>query len=49
MDTSPQFLVVTGTSAGGLSALRQLPGSVTTDGDVAYLGVVTFPRTHYRI
>jgi len=40
MDTSPQFIVVTGTSAGGLSALRQLLGSISTDGDVAYIVVM---------
>jgi two-component system chemotaxis response regulator CheB len=40
MDTSPKFIVVIGTSAGGLSALRQLLGSVSTDGDVVYVVVM---------
>jgi len=40
MDTSPKFIVVTGTSAGGLSALRQFLSSVSTEGDVAYIVVM---------
>lgn len=40
MDQSPQFIVVAGTSAGGLPALKQLVHSLHTDGNVAYIFVM---------
>lgn len=40
MDSSPQFIVVAGTSAGGLHAIKQLVGSFSANGDVAYIIVM---------
>jgi two-component system chemotaxis response regulator CheB len=40
MDTSPQFIVVAGTSAGGLPTLKQLVKSLSTDANVAYIIVM---------
>jgi two-component system, chemotaxis family, protein-glutamate methylesterase/glutaminase len=40
MNSSPRFIVVAGTSAGGLPALKQLVGSLSTDADVAYIIVM---------
>lgn len=40
MDSSPKFIVVAGTSAGGLPALKQLVGSLSIDTDVAYIIVM---------
>jgi len=36
MDSSTRFVVAAGTSAGGLHILKQLVGSFSIDGDVAY-------------